>query len=654
MGKPYASELAALKATYEQLMTAPIDLLAQALAACASMPLIVVGSGGSLTAAHFTTWLHQRYTGNIAKAVTPLEFVSASLSLSEIGILFVSASGRNPDIIGAFKHAVKHGPKHIIIICSDADSPLAHLAKGYQWINCITFELPVKKDGFLATNSLLATMMYLCRGYVATLITAEELPATYANLISLFNPQGQIDDYLREQCRLLWERDTLIVLYSTTTQMAAFDLESKCTEAALGHVQIADYRNFAHGRHHWLAKRGFSTGVIAFVTDDDRELAQRTLRLLPSDIVVIHVNIQSGGIRASFAALIAALYIVGLAGEACGIDPGRPGVPPFGRKIYHLRALETIPKNDHQVDPPAIRAIERKTHTTLDILHARGELAFWKAAYATFTRSLCQASFRAIVLDYDGTLCDQTKRTAGLQNPVTEHLHRLLQAGIAISIATGRGRSVRQELCKAIPEHWWSRILVGYYNGADIGFLSDENHPNGTDLPCEALRPIAMELQSHTRLQSLATCTCRPMQLTVELTPPASFDIVWGIVQNIVHLTVATGVTMVRSSHSIDVLAPTISKRAVVDRTAAVTGIDPEQILCIGDCGRWPGNDFALLAAPLALSADEVSTDSATGWNLAPVGYRGIQATLAYLQALETQGSFLRWNAQAMEREVTL
>jgi hypothetical protein len=276
------------------------------------------------------------------------------------------------------------------------------------------------------------------------------------------------------------------------------------------------------------------------------------------------------------------------------------------------------------------------------------------SAYEVFTRSLQQASFGALVLDYDGTLCERGDRTTGLQDPIINQLHRLLQEGITIGIATGRGKSVRQELRKVIPAQWWSHIIVGYYNGADIGLLNDEAHPNGVGLPCEALESVAAALQSHARLQSLTTCTCRAMQLTLELTPTASFDMVWDLVQHIVQETAPIGVTVVRSSHSIDVLAPRVSKRAVVQETATMAGIDPEQLLCIGDCGRWPGNDFALLATRFALSADQVSTDPTTCWNLAPVGCRGAQATLAYLHALETHGSFLRWNAQEPEREVAL
>jgi hypothetical protein len=66
--------------------------------------------------------------------------------------------------------------------------------------------------------------------------------------------------------------------------LGAVDLESKFTEAALGNLQAADYRNFAHGRHHWLAKRGHESAVLALISEADRELAERTLNLIPREV----------------------------------------------------------------------------------------------------------------------------------------------------------------------------------------------------------------------------------------------------------------------------------------------------------------------------------------------------------------------------------
>ena len=66
------------------------------------------------------------------------------------------------------------------------------------------------------------------------------------------------------------------------------------TEAALGNLQLADYRNFAHGRHHWLAKRSRTGAVLAFISDADRTLAERTLHLIPSDIPQAYIAFDGG------------------------------------------------------------------------------------------------------------------------------------------------------------------------------------------------------------------------------------------------------------------------------------------------------------------------------------------------------------------------
>ena len=62
-----------------------------------------------------------------------------------------------------------------------------------------------------------------------------------------------------------------------------------------------------------------------------------------------------------------------------------------------------------------------------------------------------------------------------------------------------------------------------------------------------------------------------------------------------------------------------------------------DEILCIGDRGRFPGNDYELLSHTFALSVDEVSANASSGWNLAPPGCRGVAATLFYLAHIKLQ-----------------
>ena len=331
--------------------------------------------------------------------------------------------------------------------------------------------------------------------------------------------------------------------------------------------------------------------------------------------------------------------VVGSAGTARGIDPGDPGVPSFGRKIFHLRAfapshnaLETLPAVE-------VAAIERKAGASMVTLLSRGSLDGWRTAYRNFRDRLAAARFRAIVLDYDGTLCSEAHRYEPLSASVSQQLNRLLRTGAVLGVATGRGKSVKQTLRQAIRPQFWERVMVGYYNGGDTALLTDDSRPDGTDAVSPTLAPLADELRALLGQSNLAKLTFRLPQVTIEPAPDANWEDVWNSVEHSVHSAGGTGVAAVQSSHSIDVLAPGVTKRVVVARVCELLASGANtQILCIGDRGRWPGNDYALLSTPYGLSVDEVSSDPYTGWNRAAPGQRGVIAALDYMRRLmETQ-----------------
>jgi hypothetical protein len=148
-------------------------------------------------------------------------------------------------------------------------------------------------------------------------------------------------DFVEDQQKrfsALWKRQELLVLYGPSTKAPAIDIESKFTEAALGSVQISDYRNFAHGRHNWLSKRRSTSAVLAFLTDEDRPIAKQTLAHIPKGVPREEVDISYTGGVAAVAGIVSAMFLAGSAGKARGIDPGRPHVESFGRKIYRLSA----------------------------------------------------------------------------------------------------------------------------------------------------------------------------------------------------------------------------------------------------------------------------------------------------------------------------
>lgn len=648
MGRPYASELAALRATYAYALGRDVHDLRQAVRTASHLPLLAIGSGGSLTTAHFLATVHETLAGRLARQATPLDLAGHDFLNPELSLWLLTAGGSNPDILRALEEGIRQEPRQLVALSARTGSRLRQLASKHAYVHVIDFDVPAGKDGFLATNSLLASVTLLGRAYAESFAPCEHLPQDMDDLLSVPGDGSDLLARLRSLCQPLWGRETLLLLHGPGTSAAAIDLESKFNEAALGHVQVADYRNFGHGRHHWLARRGATTAILAFETEADAALADRTLRLIPSEVAVARLRVPGGFICTQVGAVLASILVAGLAGEARGIDPGRPGVPPFGSRLYRLRLgrISTGSPFPKRIPSLEAAAIERKANASIGSLHCRGELAEWRRAFAEFRKRLESARFGAVVLDYDGTVVDEAHRWEPPRTEIAEELQRLLATGLLVGIATGRGGSAREDLRRIIRPDLWPQVLMGYYNGADVGRLDDDRHPDQTRGSCDELARVVDLIQGDAYLSAACSCRKRKWQITVESVIPGATVRVWERIHQLANAHEGNEVMVLRSGHSVDIIPANVTKRRVVERLRKM--LPPgAAILCIGDRGCWPGNDFALLNDPYGLSVHEVSADRATCWNVAPRGSRGVNATIAYLRALQPEqgrkGSILRF-----------
>lgn len=654
LGKPFKKEIQGLYPTYKWALTAETAKLTRFVKESQSLPLLSVGSGGSLISAIFSCLLHQE-TGMISQPLTPLELAFSTYDLRLTSMILFTARGTNTDILTSVKVAIDREPRKLMVLCAAKDSPVGRIASKYDFISTHEFEPPGGKDGFLATNSLLASCVLLFRAYNNSLDLRYGLPESLESLVHPKISRHSFLCALEKELHPLLGKDTFVVLHGKWGKPPSSDLESKFTEAALGNVQLADYRNFAHGRHNWLAKNGDRTGVIAFITPQDKEIAERILDLIPEDIPIAKMEVQESGPVATLSLLVKTIYLVDVFGQSRGIDPGKPHVPKFGRKMYRLRiplktALVKVNAPFERVSPSEAVAISRKIKhpgkSTLD----RGIVDFWIDAYDRFVRDLTQAEYVAAVFDYDGTLCDSEHRFSGAPKKIGRELSRLLENDIIVGIATGRGKSVRNDLQRIIPRLHWRDVVVAYYNGSDIGLLNDNTHPD-KDLKVDPrLRAFLSFLKKYSILDRIATYECRPKQITFSPTDLLPLREVVNLLFDLARRAGKMEIQILESTHSIDVLAPGVSKLELVETVQMMTSesTNSATVLCIGDKGEWPGNDFALLSKRYSLSVDTVSSDPYSCWNIAPHGYRGVQATLHYINALELEPGIMKFNHEKL------
>lgn len=627
MGKPFNKELGSISNTLKWAFDAPLhDSLKALISVLNPFPLLVVGSGGSLSSAHFVARLHEQTTGQMAQAITPLELIVSNVEPSRHAILLVTAGGNNKDILKTLDVALNREFGAIGIICARLGSELVKKSREYPHVHAYEFPNPVGKDGFLAVNSLLSTCVLVNRAYNAT-----ETPRIHIQHLI-----DDIPDFQNTEWDNLLNKKTIVALGGGWAWPAIIDLESKFTEAALGNVLITDYRNFGHGRHHWFDKKGNDSALLVLETPPLSKLARKTLALLPSKYPSAILSSFFDGPLASIDLLKKIFYLVKMAGVKAKIDPGKPKVPEFGKKYYHIGLSLAIPEK--KIKNKAVW-IQRKAR----VLNLPP--SFLEEPLERFLDALRENSFSAIVFDYDGTLCDQSDRFTRPQPKISEGLNSLLSKDIALAIATGRGRSVQKSLREVIEKTYWNKVLIGNYNCSLITPLINDLNIVGTNIS-ETINNAYQLLEKDVMLTRNAKIEIRLGQVSVMPEHLLLREFLLNRIAEI--LSDFNDIHIVQSDHSIDILDSGVSKtNALVNLRYFLN--DEDNILVIGDQGQYGGNDFKILNMPFSLSVDKVSSSLNTCWNLSPIGIRGAKATMSLIDAMKIGYKKLRLDVDALE-----
>ncbi len=438
-------------------------------------------------------------------------------------------------------------------------------------------------------------------------------------------------------------RKTIVTVGGGWAWPALIDFESKAAEAALCNVFISDLRNFGHGRHHWFDKRGSESALLVIETQQFELLAKRTLTLLPPVYPRAVLRSAFEGPMAGLDLLIQVFHLVWEMGKRVGIDPGRPRVPEFGRRIYGLGLTPVLSGRK-----PTNRAawVTRKTRATgisTSIVESHLE---------EFLVKLRKNSFAAVVFDYDGTLCDPPERFTKPKAEIGDALNRLLSRGITVGVATGRGRSVQKGLREIIDPQHWCNVIIGNYNGSVVQPLTSEpsrfDPENLSVIIRKAQEALINEL---VLIDRKVEFDIRERQISISPVPPLSMRMLLELVLD--SLKIVGQIKILQSDHSIDVIDPEVSKILLVEAVRGVIGqSEKNNILVIGDQGDYRGNDSEMLSGPYSLSVNKISTSLSTCWNLSPVGARGARATFAILEALRVANGVFQIDMDFLEKAV--
>ncbi len=634
MGKQFAEEIAYLPSAIRWALEQNIDLLARVIAANSGRSLLAVGSGGSSTSAAFLAQLHESEFGRISRQSTPVELLAHETRPEDCAVVLVSAEGKNKDVLAASRHMLTlEIPGFALTLAPE--SPLADRLRA-SGATVAAFAAPWGKDGYLATNSLIATMILVARGYA---------------IDGLQRYLERIDEQWLEQRRGQIAEQGLVdavdggrhicVLYGRDGIAGAIDIESKLAESALGVVQKVDFRQFAHGRHLQLANRELAPCFVSFESPRDRILAQATIGAFPADVPVVRLDLPAEHALAEIVSVIDAILLTDILSRRRGIDPGQPDVPEFGRTLHASDVREAVRGRGGW--PPALVRKVRNVDAP------RATYETFRLAGVAFADRLERARFRALVCDFDGTFCNTDLRFEGLDACLIAEIARIAGAGFPIGFATGRGDSLHGDLRVKLDEELWERITIGFYSGSIISGLAEAPPVQGK--PDPRFVELTEWLTESTLLGALKSSPkIGEGQLSLRIRDHSAKYRVGAYVRQWLNTKGYGGWRIFYSGHSIDVVTESAGKDRVVSAIAATVGCGrDDEILRLGDSGDIEGNDYEFLNAGLGLSVNGVSIARDACWNFLPRGLMGAQGTRFYLKALVIEGGALRFAPEFIE-----
>lgn len=601
------------------------DDLRDALERARTRRVMAVGAGGSyVSAAYLATC--RRTLGHAATVVqTPMEAVVDCDNLQDAEVWIFSASANNADA-AAVAHAARDRGCASLVLCTR--SPDGSVAR---WIRehggeVLVFPVAVLKDGYLASHSLIASVVgiFLAAEDLGDVQSESSLDVLIDSLNHNLNPKVRANR--QQEIANLTNGATIIAIIDPLLMPLRALIETSIWEAAICPIQVTDMRNFGHGRHSWLHHYGDQTWIFTATGILSRVSWEVIHSAMPEQTPVIVNDYGSCGRLETAKAVIDGLGWIEAMGANVGIDPGKPGTGEFAGAMYDDESLNDLAV---QLSPPIRQklsaAVMRGTRS-LDVAQTANN-------FNRYVRNLCNTDIGGLVLDYDGTVVTTEGRFEPADAAIVKELVRIHSLGVVIAFASGRGKSLGRDLRRVLPRSMAAETVVGYYNGGHLRMASvDIDATSERPEPNSCILEIAHWMETQPNLLRPCNLELKEVQVTVnksDILRPHTF------VQELCQCSaIAEGrAAVVASAHSYDVIPSTSSKLRVLEVVTDRVGTD-RAVVSIGDSGAQMGNDHALISGPYGVSVGAISDDPAGCWSLFGTLTTGPAALLRILKAV--------------------
>ena len=159
MGKKFENEIENLNIVYSSALNCDCGIIADFIRRYYSSPFLLIGSGGSYSVAATMEMFCTRI-GVAAKCVTPLELPQYRYNINRYAVVLFSAGGKNSDSINAYKYLLEMEPLGLLTVCMCLGSKLKSIQVENAHNYFFEYNMPVHKDGYLAVESLISSIVW--------------------------------------------------------------------------------------------------------------------------------------------------------------------------------------------------------------------------------------------------------------------------------------------------------------------------------------------------------------------------------------------------------------------------------------------------------------------------------------------------------------
>lgn len=305
-----------------------------------TVPILFVGSGGSLSAAVFGEQLVFSLRGNPTMAIPPYELESIRTPLNNILPVLISYRGSNPDILRSFDKLSALKVTSGLVFTSDPNSTLSKRAGDSGWQ---VFLVSKHRQGFVSTVGYLATLGSLLAIFAPDNLK-EDLDRLfdYKSLLSIFKA---VDFQARELCESLSglpSKYHFIALGSGWARPALVDLESKLVEGGIATIECSELKNFTHGRYISAYRHHNNRIAVILRCPPYNELADMVHKKLKKQMKVFELFTDRYAVLGAIDLVIQALYLTHHLGLREGVDISKPKYPKEAKGMYSWTPKELI------------------------------------------------------------------------------------------------------------------------------------------------------------------------------------------------------------------------------------------------------------------------------------------------------------------------